>query len=128
MKKRYQRTLVLGTAVLLLGMVLGAVTGTDRLINMSLINAGLALIVISVVRGIRYGDMPERDERTKKLSAYGVSYSWFFTLVFLAVLFWVDYFNVLKLTVTQVIGVVYFVMIVTAISFQGYYKRKGDVE
>ena len=99
MKKKYQNLLILGTAVFLLGIVLEAFTSLDKMINMSLANAGLVMIVISVVRGIRYGDLPEKDERTKKLSAYGITYSWFVTLVFLSVLFWVDYFNVLKLTV-----------------------------
>lgn len=76
----------------------------------------------------RTADMPESDERTKKLGAYAATYSWLLTLVLIAVLFWVDYFSIFKLTVTQALGTTLFVMVLSMNVFRWYFGRKGDVE
>ena len=76
----------------------------------------------------RTADMPESDERTKKLGAYAATYSWLITLVLIAVLFGVDYFNIFKLTVTQALGTTLFVMVLSMNVFRWYFGRKGDVE
>ncbi len=88
---------------------------------------GLVILAVAVVRHWRFRDEPEKDERTQKIGAYGVSYSWFLTLVFLALLFWVDYLGVLALTVESVLLATILLMGLSARIFQWYLCRQGDV-
>jgi uncharacterized BrkB/YihY/UPF0761 family membrane protein len=85
-------------------------------------------IVIGFLRWKRMADVPESDERTKKLGAYAATYSWLLTLVFITLLFWVDNLAVVKLTVTQALGTTLLVMLLTMSVFRWYLNRKGDVE
>lgn len=85
-------------------------------------------IVIGFLRWKRMADVPESDERTKKLGAYAATYSWLLTLVFITLLFWVDNLAVVKLTVTQALGTTLLVMLLTMSVFRWYFSRKGDVE
>lgn len=88
---------------------------------------GIVLVASSVVRFVKYRDLPEKDERTVKISNTALAYSWFVTLIFVCVLFWADYLGKVQVTVAQALGAVYFVMIVVAMIFIGYFKRRGDV-
>jgi len=88
----------------------------------------IAVLIVWVVRWKRTVDVPERDERTRKLGAYAAAYSWLLTLVLIAVLFWVDYFTVVTLTVAQALGATLFVMVLSMNVFRWYFSGKGDVE
>ena len=46
----------------------------------------------------------------------------------IAVLFWVDYFTVVTLTVAQALGATLFVMVLSMNVFRWYFSGKGDVE
>ena len=59
------------------------------------------VFVVWFLKWKRMGELPERDERTKKLGAYAATYSWLVTLMLIALLFWVDYLAVVILTVTD---------------------------
>lgn len=112
-------------AVLMLAVLLRGVNTRSVSIVISMITA---VFVAWFVKWKRMGELPDRDERTKKLGAYAATYSWLVTLVLIAVLFWVDYLAVVKLTVTQVLGVTLLVMVLSLNFFRWYFLRKGDVE
>jgi hypothetical protein len=86
------------------------------------------VLIIWFVRWRRTAELPEHDERTKKLGAYAATYSWLLTLVFIALLFWVDNLAVVKLTVMQALGVTLLVMLLSMSIFRWYFLRRGDVE
>ncbi|MBN1763103.1 MAG: hypothetical protein JW878_08540 [Methanomicrobia archaeon] len=86
------------------------------------------VLLIWFARWKRPADVPESDERTKKLGAYAATYSWLLTLVFITLLFWVDNLAVVKLTVMQALGTTLLVMLLTMSVFRWYLNRKGDVE
>lgn len=88
---------------------------------------GLVLLAVAVVRHRRFQDEPERDERTQKIGAYGISYSWLLTIIFLALLFWVNYLGLLALTVETVLLTTILLMGLSARIFQWYFFRQGDV-
>ncbi|RLG33123.1 hypothetical protein DRN98_04335 [Methanosarcinales archaeon] len=92
------------------------------------ITVGIILVASILIRLIKYRDLPEKDERTVKISNAALSYSWFLTLIFISVLFWVDYLDVVEMTVAEVIGAIYFVMIALALLFVRYFSWKSDVE
>ena len=97
MEKTYLYKLILG-AILIAAGILSVVISevlfdVDILIPIFLINVGLIIFVATAFRLFRRGDLPDRDERTKKLAAYGITYSWLLTLVVIMVLSWVQYFG-----------------------------------
>jgi hypothetical protein len=48
--------------------------------------------------------------------------------IIIAVLFWVDYFTVVTLTVAQALGTTLFVMVLSMNVFRWYFSGKGGVE
>lgn len=103
-------------------------SGVNTVSVSAVISMLIAIIVVGFLRWKRTAEVPESDERTKKLGAYAATYSWLFTLVLIAVLFWVDYFTVVKMTVAQVLGITLFVMVLSMNVFRWYFGKEGDVE
>ena len=129
MDRKYRYGLALGI-LMLLGTILSSLLWNklDPTIVTIAITVGIILIASVLIRLIKYRDLPEKDERTIKISNVALSYSWFLTLIFISVLFWVDYLDVVEMTVAEVIGAIYFVMIALALVFVRYFSWKGDVE
>jgi len=127
-EKEYKYKMLIGLGILLAGVLVAAFLEVDILIPIVLINTGLIVFLATMFKFFRSGDLPDRDERTKKLAAYGISYSWLLTLVLITVLIWVDYFKLLELTARGVLGILLFFMIISANVFRWYFMRKGDVE
>lgn len=128
MEKIYRYKLVLGITIMLAGMLSVAFHMFDMSISIFLINLGLILFVITAFRFFRLGGLPDRDERTKKLEAYGITYSWILTLILIAVLYWVDYFKMVELTVGDVLGILLIFMSISANVFRWHFMQKGDVD
>ena len=131
MEKTDLYKLILGIILIaagILSVVLSEVLDIDMLIPIILVNIGLIIFVVTVFRLFRRGDLPDRDERTKKLAAYGITYSWLLTLVIIVVLSWVQYFGLAELTADGVLGILLFFMIISANVFRWYFMRKGDIE
>jgi len=128
MEKKYLYTLVLGITIMVAGMLSIAFQEVDKSVSISLISIGLIILLVTVFRLFRKGELPDRDERTKKLAAYGITYSWLLTLVLITVLYWMEYFKLVELTVGGVLGILLFFMIVSSNVFRWYFMQKGDVE
>ncbi|KKH45673.1 hypothetical protein EO95_10610 [Methanosarcina sp. 1.H.T.1A.1] len=128
MEKRYMNKLVPGIIIMLAGMLSAAFHTFDMSISIFLINLGLILFIITAFRLFRLRGLPDRDERTKKLAAYGITYSWLLTLVLIAVLYWVEYFKLIELTVGGVLGILLIFMSISANVFRWHFMQKGDVE
>ncbi len=128
MEKKYMYKLVVGIAILVMGLLFAAFYQYDTSISIFLISFGLILFVVTAFRLFRQGDLPDRDERTKKLAAYGITYSWLLTLVIITVLSLVEYFRLAELTARGVLGLLLFFMIISANIFRWYFMQKGDIE
>lgn len=127
--ERYTKTMYSIAVILIMaGVAMVAFLKNNQEIAISLINIGGVIIFVTFIRAKRFKNGPMKDERTVRIGSYGLSYSWFVTLILLAVLFWVDYFKLVQFTVDQVLGLLILVMAVTAKGFQWYLFRKGDVE
>ncbi len=57
-----------------------------------------------------------------------IPHSWIVTLVLVCMLFLSNEYSILKLTVTQALGLTMYVMIVFAVIFEWYLKKRGDIE
>ncbi|MHC1625278.1 MAG: hypothetical protein ACXQS2_04700, partial [Methermicoccaceae archaeon] len=80
------------------------------------------------IKHLKHGELPARDERTVRLGAYGISYSWLATLIFISILILLEELEALTLNTTHALGYTFLVMIVSAVVFQRYFFRKGDVQ
>ncbi|AKB12470.1 hypothetical protein SAMN02910340_02199 [Methanosarcina thermophila] len=132
MEKTHLYKLILGIILIAVGILsvvlLEVLFDNDMLIPIVLINIGLIIFAATVFRHFRRRDLPDRDERTKKLAAYGITYSWLLTLVVIVVLSWVQYFGLAELTANGVLGILLFFMIISSNVFRWYFMRKGDIE
>jgi ABC-type uncharacterized transport system permease subunit len=127
MKRRYAVQIAAGAVLGAAGILLPFLTDGTEAISSLMVTIGLVILAVAVVRHWRFRDEPEKDERTQKIGAYGISYSWLLTIVFLAVLFWVDYLGLFALTVESVLLSAILLMGLSARLFQWYLFRQGDV-
>lgn len=123
-KMAYSLALIL----IMSGVAMLTLLDSDPEIAMSLINAGTVIIFVTFIRARRSRGGPVKDERTVRIGSYGLSYSWFTTLIVVTLLFWVDYLGLARFSADQILGILLFVMVLTAKGFQWYLFRKGDVE
>lgn len=128
MDNRYRYSLYAAIIAVVIGVLASILQVGNEDISNILINIGVAIIAVLLVRLRRNGNLPEKDERTKKLGAYGLSYSWLITFVALNLLFWIDRLQFVQLTVSCVIFILFILMLVTAKGFQWYFLSKGDVD
>ncbi|WP_094227063.1 hypothetical protein [Methanolobus psychrotolerans] len=118
----------LAFALIMIGIALVAMFEDYQQSGISLINIGAIILFVTFIRARRYRNGPVKDERTIKIGAYGLSYSWLITFILISLLFWVEEFGVVQITVKQILAILMFTMIVTAKGIQWYLFRKGDVE
>lgn len=128
MEKIYRYKLVLGIIIMLAGILSAIFLEAEASISIILISMGLVIFVMTAFRLFRRGDLPDRDERTKKLAAYGITYSWLLTLVLIMVLYWVEFFKLAELTAEVILGILLFFMVISANVFRWYFMQKGDIE
>lgn len=127
-KKIYAYKLALGFIILLAGIVSAICYKHEASFSSFLIIMGLVLFILTAFRFFRQGDLPDRDERTKKLAAYGITYSWLLTLVLISVLYLANYFELVEFTAVNVLGILLIFMTISANVFRWYFMRKGDIE
>jgi len=127
-KKIYVYKLALGVIILLAGIVSAICYKHEASFSSFLISMGLVLFILTAFRFFRLGDLPDRDERTKKLAAYGITYSWLLTLVLISVLYLANYFKLVEFTAVNVLGILLIFMTISANVFRWYFMRKGDIE
>jgi len=127
-EKIYRYKLVLGIIIMLAGVLSAAFLEVEASISIILISMGLVIFIMTAFRLFRRGDLPDRDERTKKLAAYGITYSWLLTLVLIMVLYWIEFFKLAELTAELILGILLFFMVISANVFRWYFMQKGDIE
>jgi hypothetical protein len=127
MKPRNLYRIVIGLMMTVSGVVTIQMTSGDAIVGTMLLCAGLAFLITGIVRHLRDGDEPESDERSKKIGAYGLSWSWLTGLFFMFGLFWLDYLGILRLSAQNALAASLLVLALSAVMFQTYLFRKGDV-
>ncbi|HUW86237.1 MAG TPA: hypothetical protein VMV55_05105, partial [Methanoregula sp.] len=60
--------------------------------------------------------------------AYGLSYAWLTGLFFMFGLFWLDYLNIVRLGTVIALALSIVVLALSAVLYQTYLFRKGDVK
>ena len=127
MKPRNLYRIIIGALMIISGIISIMLTEGEAGIGTMLLAAGLVFLITGVTHHRKYGDDPESDERSNKIGAYGLSYAWLTGLFFMFGLFWLDYLAVLKLSVQNALMASILVLALSAMIFQRYLFRKGDI-
>ena len=128
MKLRNLYRIMIGALMTASGLTVLVMSNGEGIIGTLLLCAGLAFLITGIIRHRRYGDDPESDERSKKIGAYGITYAWLTGLIFMTGLFWLDELNMLTLSVQNALALSILVLALSAVCYQAYLFRKGDVE
>jgi hypothetical protein len=128
MTPRNSYRIIIGLLMLIGGVVFIAVNPDEGIISIALFSAGFAFLITGIIRQQKYGDSPESDERSKKIGAYGLSYAWLTGVFFTIALFWADYLGIFSWSARAALALSIIVLTLTALIFQMYLFRKGDVE
>jgi len=126
--KKYKITLYVGFLILLISLLFTLFTSYSQIIYESgLITIGLVMVIISIIKLIKKRKTPEKDELTRRIADRAAAYSWFFTLIALLIIYWLNFLKVIIFSVNEVIAITYMVMIFTMIFYQSKFWKKGDV-
>jgi uncharacterized membrane protein len=128
MKQRNLYRIIIGVLMVVSGLVSIIMTSGEAVIGTILLIAGITFLLTGITRHKRYGEGPESDERSKKIGAFGLSWSWLTGLFFMFGLFWLDYLNIMKLSTQVALALSVTVLALSAVFYQMYLFRKGDVE
>src|SRR5512138_1167462 len=127
MKARNLYRIVTGVILILSALISFLTMGSEVVIGTIMLASGMAFLVTGLSRHRKFGDDLESDERSKKIGAYGLSYSWLAGLFFMTGLFWLDYFGILRLSAQMALSVSIVMLAISAVIIQMYLFRKGDV-
>jgi hypothetical protein len=114
--------------MLISGIVFLTLSPSEPVIGSFLIFGGLAFFITGMIRQMRYGGSPQSDERSRRIGAYGLSYAWLTGIFFMFMLFWVDYLGILRLSAGVALALSIVVLAISALIYQIYLFRKGDIE
>jgi hypothetical protein len=89
--------------------------------------AGAFAIGVVLLRRWRAGDQPEKDERTNKLGAFSLAYSYLVSLILTLVLFIAVYLGMVVLDAVTLLQIIIYIMTVSAIAFMLIFSRRADV-
>ncbi|HNX17464.1 MAG TPA: hypothetical protein PKM50_03940 [Methanoregula sp.] len=128
MKPRNLYRIVIGFIMVVYGLAFALLNDRDTIIGTVLLCAGLAFLFTGIIRHRKYGDDPESDERSKKIGAYGITYAWLTGLIFMTALFWLDYSGMVRLGTQNALAASVLVLAISAVIYQAWLFRKGDVD
>jgi len=109
------------------GVVTVSISLSDAVIGTMLLAGGMAFLLTGIVRHRRENEGSESDERSKKIGVYGLSYAWLTGILFMFVLFWLDYMHILVIGTQIALALSILVLAISAVIYQRYLFRKGDV-
>ncbi len=119
MKLEHKADLIIGLAFFVAGFLLN---------QPAAVGLGIAATLSGIYRYIKYTDLPEHDERTKKLSGVAFGCTLLIVLFSVSILMLIDKFKILDLTVPQVLSLIFLVLIISLNISLWYFGRRSDVE
>ena len=124
-EKEYKTSIIAGMLLMAFGSFFYFSELASNVVSLIFINLGIILVVVKTIQLNKFGAGVVQDERTRKISTMGISYSWLITFVFLNILFWVDSLQIVSMGLNQGVSIVIFVMILSAVFFKYILKRKN---
>jgi len=128
MKTRNLYRIVIGTLMLVSGLISSVFEPVGSVFSTIFITAGCAFLAVGILRHRQFKDGPESDERSKKIGAYGLSYAWLTGILFISLLYWLDIMGILLLRTQLALAFSLIVLAISAVLYQMYLFQRGDVE
>jgi len=129
-KKEYNYAgAVVGALMVAAGLIISAssyISG-DEGAGSGVITGGFILLFICLVSLRKSPDRDIRDERSLKIGTWAIAYSWYLTFFAVIVMFWLSYPGIVAIDAYAAFGVLIILMPLSAVAFQWYFSRKGDV-
>lgn len=120
---RFFAGILLGIALIAAGQLL-SLLGYDALFVAA---GGVAALTTAIVRFWQKGDQPEKDERTEKIRAFSLAYSWFASIILSLVIFCAVFMGIIEISSVTALSAVIYIMTGSAILFIIVLHRRGDV-
>ena len=116
--------IALGLTLITVSLILYA-WGYDAFFLMA---GGVAGLAVTLNWRLRTGDQPERDERTKRIWAFGAAYSYLISLIFAAIIFSANQLGLITPTAEEALATTILVMTGSFLSISLFLRHRGDVE
>lgn len=127
MKQKNKISIAVALSFIALGIALTALKiNVSSPIMSGIFAVGLSMLFVSLYKHFKFGEGVDEDERTKKVTARALSFSWFATLIIITMMMQADRLNV-KLEAEGALGIVFFFMVLTLSAFRWYFDKKGEV-
>lgn len=126
-QKRYLYRIVIGIIFIIGGVIAAFTLPDDAVITTVFLTAGIVFLLTGILRHRKNRDGPESDERSKKIGAWGLSYAWLTGLIAACILFWLDYLGIFRVSAQSGYGLMVMILALSAVVYQAYLFRKGDV-
>ena len=120
---KFSAGILLGAAMILPGLFL-TWTGCDAFF---LVAGGIAALAATAVGRWRRGDGPEKDERTEKIGAFGLAYSWLVSIFLIPVIFAAAKMGFISIDATTALSITMFIMAGSTVVLLVALYRRGDV-
>ena len=127
MQPRYLYRIIIGIVFIIGGVVSAYPLSGDTIITTAFFAAGIAFLLTGIIRHRRNPEGPESDERSKKIGAWGLSYAWLTGIIAACVLFWLDYLGIFRVSAQNGYGLMVMILALSAVAYQAYLFRRGDV-
>ncbi|MDM7911642.1 MAG: hypothetical protein QUS09_00940 [Methanotrichaceae archaeon] len=121
--RSYHAGIALGAVLVLSGLSL-SLQGYDASF---LAVAGVAALGTTLIKRWRLGDEPEKDERTSKIRAFSLAYSWMVSLILATAIFSAINLGIVALDSLTALAATIYIMTGSAIVFIVIMQRRGDV-
>lgn len=115
--------MLLAAAMILAGLLLTR-EGYDAFFLMA---GGIAASVTTAARRWHRNDGPEKDERTAKIHAFCLPYSWLLSIILILATFAATKMGIISLDATTALSITMFIMAGSAVVLLAILHRRGDV-
>jgi len=122
--RNYHAGLALGTVLILSGLVLSLLGYNAGFLTVG----GVVGLGVTLIKRWRLGDQLEKDERTSKIRAFSLAYSWMAGLLLTTVIFSAINLGTIALDALTALAATIFIMTGSAIFFLFILQRHGDVQ
>ena len=128
MKDKFWRQVPFTIASVMVAMtvVVALNQGEGQLMPALAIAALVCILIMALTFQRRKEGAVLNDERTVAIHNRAMAYSWWVGYLAIAILFWFDYTDYLKLSSVQFGGVILFVMLISQALIKGYLLSKGE--
>ena len=121
---RFLAGMLLGVPLIFVGLLLTQ-EGYDAFF---LVAGGVAALATTAVRRWQRGNEPEKDERTNKIRAFGLAYSWLVSMILVLVIFCATIMGFISIDATTALSITIYIMAGSAIVSLAVLHRRGDVD